>query len=175
MIKTAELKERFAATHQYWLDKVGKLTPIELAEWAVSQKQNWLHILRADQLVRDEQRILDDNGDQAMHIEEVGCVYGLSIYIWKEFPEYISQREAWGELPNYQAEMDDLFNRIVFAEFDDDTCDPQEGSSVFLSSGEVEDEDGVVRDLTGEELEGVNEYCAEGVKDWAEERFAECL
>jgi hypothetical protein len=171
----AEIKARYAATHEYWLDKVGKLTSLELAEWAVWQTQNWLHIIRADQRVRDEKRILDNDGDQFMDIEEVGSMYGLSIYLWKEFPEYIKQREAVGELPNYQAEMDDLFNRIVFAEFDDDACDPQEGSSLSLSSAEVEEKDGEVRDLTDEELEGVNEYCAEGVKDWAEERFAECL
>lgn len=154
-------------------EAISSLTPNELAEWAVWQKQNWLHIIRADQRVRDEKRILDDNGDQFMDIEEVGGVYGLSVYLWREFPEYIEQREAVNEPPNYQAEMEDLFNRIDDVEFQDDACDPCEGFAPSLSSATVE-EYGEVRKLTSDELDGVNEYCAEGVKEWAEERFAKC-
>ena len=154
-------------------EAISSLTPNELADWAVWQKRNWLHIIRADQRVRDEKRILDDDGDQFMDIEEVGGPYGLSIYLWREFPEYIKQREAVGEPSNYQAEMEDLFNRIDDVEFDDEACDPCEGSAFSLSSATVE-EYGEIRNLDEFELEGVNEYCAEGVKEWAEERFAKC-
>jgi len=173
MTTKEEIKARYAAANQYWLGKVGELTSHELAEWAVWQTQNWLHIIRADQRVRDEKRILDDDGDQFMDIEEVGSMYGLSMYLWKEFPEYIKQREAVGELPNYQAEMDYLFDHIDDVEFEDDACDPYEGSAFSLSSATVE-EYGEIRNLTDDELDGVNEYCAEGVKEWAEERFAKC-
>lgn len=161
------------ADYTYWLSEVGKLTANELAEWATWQSRNWRHLCRADERVRWEKRILDDDGDQFMDIAEVGSMYGLSIYLWKEFPEYIKQREAVGELPNYQAEMEDLFNRIDDVEFDDDACDPYEGSAFSLSSATVE-EYGEIRNLDEFELEGVNEYCAEGVKEWAEERFAKC-
>ena len=65
-----------------------------------------MHIIRASERARHEGILLStDDGSQPWDFASNGGTYGLSIWLWLNFPQYIEQREAEGETPNYNEHM----------------------------------------------------------------------
>ena len=105
MKDTMETPEQLTIDANF-LQELKKLSANGLAEWAAWQKQNWMHIIRASERARHEGVLLStDDGAQPWDFASNGGTYGLSIWLWLNFPQYIEQREAEGETPNYGEHM----------------------------------------------------------------------
>jgi len=88
----------------------------------------------------------------------------FALWLFQEYPQRVTYLSR-------QARADELFGNVIRCELEDMECDPQAGSSPYMSSATVR-ENGLERTLDASELEGINEFCSEGVHEWFIERYA---
>mgnify|MGYP001280034202 CR=1 FL=1 len=88
----------------------------------------------------------------------------FALWLFQEYPQRVTYLSR-------QARADELFENVIRCELEDMANDPQSGCAPYMSSATVR-ENGLERTLDANELEDINEFCAEGVHEWFIERYA---
>jgi len=87
-----------------------------------------------------------------------------ALWLFQEYPQRITFLKR-------QARADELYDSIIQCELEDLECDPRAGSAPYLESATVR-ENGLERTLDRNELDEVNELCADGVAEMFHDRYA---
>ena len=87
-----------------------------------------------------------------------------ALWLFQEYPQRVTFLKR-------QVRADELYNSIIKCELEDEECDPRAGSAPYLESAMVR-ENGLERTLDRNELDEVNELCADGVAEMYYERYA---
>jgi len=87
-----------------------------------------------------------------------------ALWLFQEYPQRVTFLKR-------QTRADELYNSIIECELEDLACDPQAGSAPYLESATVR-ENGLERTLDRNELNEINEFCADGVSEMFHDRYA---